>query len=372
MGCSSSKVARGDVEISALPAQTLERRNSLPARAASALGSISFCRRGHDDVHAYTTLPVDEQALRHGATASLGGKRGLMAVLEDAASATSSKVHRTASATSSTAQFPSDFRGEPSSATPVRFAVPEFDPAILSMFRQTFSGPSPSRPELLFPEKEEATTEAVEEPFVRDIPEVMPEIHDKAMVEAEAEEEDVGDYVEDVEVAPAPAARARNGVVVVYFTSLRGVRKTFEDGRAMQNILEYYGVRVDERDVSMHAAFKAELRSLLHGGLALPRVFVAADGWLGQWRDLGGLDEVRALHDSGELVSALDNCQPLGPNQAPCLGCGDMRFIPCYTCFGSCRVFTGDEDGGYLAGAFEDCPTCNENGLIRCPVCCSY
>ncbi|CAM0911136.1 unnamed protein product [Alopecurus aequalis] len=357
MGCSSSKVRRGDVEMSSLPARAPERRHSLPARAVSALGSLSFCRGRHDSVHAYTTLPLDEQTLRGGAddraTASLSGKRGVMTVLESAALATSS-----------TAQCPSEFRGEPSSPTPVQFAGPEFDPAILSLFRQTMAGPSPSHPELLFPEKEAAM--AVEEPFARDIQEVTPEFHETNMVpEAEAEEEDVRDYVEDVVVVPSPAARARNAVVVVYFTSLRGVRKTFEDGRAVHAILGFYGVRVDERDVSMHADFKDELRGLLHGGLALPRVFVRQE----QWRDLGGVDDVRALHDAGELVHALEDCEPLGPDIAPCPGCGNMRFVPCYTCYGSCRVFTGDEDDS-LGGTFEECSDCNEKGLIRCPVCC--
>jgi glutaredoxin domain-containing cysteine-rich protein 1 len=367
MGCSSSKVALGDVEMSALPARAPERRHSLPARAASVLGSLSFCRGRHDGVHAYTTLPLDEGTLRggsdDGANSSLRGKRGLMAVLGDAVSTRSSAVYWSASATSSTAQWPSEFRGEPSSSTPVQFPTPEFDPAILSLSRQTTSERSPSHPALLFPERDAATV--VEEPFARDIAEVMPELPPIRVVrEAEATEEDV--YEEDVVVAP----RARNGLVVVYFTSLRGVRKTFEDGRAVHAILGFYGVRVDERDVSMHAAFKDELRGLLDGGLALPRVFIVGEGgqqW--QWHDLGGADDLRAQHEAGELARVLEGCEPLGPNFAPCPGCANMRFQPCYTCNGSTKVFAGDE-GGYLAGTFQDCPDCNENGLIRCPVCC--
>jgi glutaredoxin domain-containing cysteine-rich protein 1 len=378
MGSSGSKVARGDVEMSTLPARAPERRHSLPARAASALGSLSFCRGRHDSVHVYTPLPLGEGTLRvgadDGATASVGGKRGLVTALEDTASATSSTVYwpASASATSSTAQWPvspGGFRGEPSSSAPVQFLAPEFDPAVLSLFRDTMTGPSPSHPALLFPEREGTSTTGVEEPFTRDIPEVMPEFHEQRMVrDVEAYEEEVRDYEEDVVEAP----RARNGVVVVYFTSLRGVRKTFEDGRAVHAILGAYGVRVDERDVSMHAAFKDELRGLLDGGLALPRVFVVGDGgqqqnW--QWHDLGGADDVRAQHETGELARVLEGCEPLGPNHAPCLACGGMRFQPCYTCYGSCRVYAGDE-GGYLAGTFQDCPDCNENGLIRCPFCC--
>ena len=41
------------------------------------------------------------------------------------------------------------------------------------------------------------------------------------------------------------------------------------------------------------------------------------------------------------------------------------------TCHGSCKVFVGDE-GCRFAGCFRRCPDCNENGLIRCPLCCCW
>jgi glutaredoxin domain-containing cysteine-rich protein 1 len=158
---------------------------------------------------------------------------------------------------------------------------------------------------------------------------------------------------------------------VVYFTSLRGVRKTFVDCCAVRSILRGYAVRLDERDVSMHAGFKAELAGLL-GPAALPRVFV--DG-----RYLGGAEDVQYLHEAGELGRALEGCEAapaparkLGYVEA-CAACGDVRFVPCDTCCGSCKVFVEDEDvdGMYHdAGEFRRCPDCNENGLVRCPVCC--
>ncbi|CAN6241092.1 unnamed protein product [Urochloa humidicola] len=165
---------------------------------------------------------------------------------------------------------------------------------------------------------------------------------------------------------------------VVYFTSLRGVRKTFVDCCAARSILRSYGVRVDERDVSTHAVFKAELAELLGPGLAgggaaappLPRVFV--DG-----EYIGGADDVHYLHEAGELGRALAGCdaapaRKLGYMEA-CAACGDVRFVPCETCSGSCKVFVEDEDSGdrYCdTGEFRRCPDCNENGLVRCPVCC--
>ena len=62
-----------------------------------------------------------------------------------------------------------------------------------------------------------------------------------------------------------------------------------------------------------------------------------------------------------------------------CEACGDIRFVPCETCCGSCKIYyEGDEDENeeeYVDGevgecGFQRCPDCNENGLIRCPMCC--
>ncbi|XP_066372831.1 uncharacterized protein At3g28850-like [Miscanthus floridulus] len=165
------------------------------------------------------------------------------------------------------------------------------------------------------------------------------------------------------------------GRVVVYLTSLRGIRQTYEDCWSTSAILRSYGVRVDERDLSMHAGFKDELRAALgdgDGGRRLPQVF--ADG-----RHLGGAEEVRRLHEAGELASALGACDAAPPcatkggagaQDACCAGCGGVRFVPCGGCSGSCKVFVEDEDGGSGGGgAFRRCPECNENGLVKCAVC---
>lgn len=178
---------------------------------------------------------------------------------------------------------------------------------------------------------------------------------------------------------PPPPESA--GRVVVYLTSLRGIRHTYEACWSTAAILRSYGVRVDERDLSMHAGFKDELRAALgdDGGRLpppppppqLPQVF--ADG-----RHLGGAEEVRRLHEAGELASALDACDAAPPCAAAtkgggaggaqddaCARCGGVRFVPCAACSGSCKVFVEDADGG----AFRRCPECNENGLVKCAVC---
>lgn len=174
---------------------------------------------------------------------------------------------------------------------------------------------------------------------------------------------------------------------VLYFTSLRGVRATYEDCCLARAILEGYGVRVDERDVSMHRGFRDELHGLLghRGALAkcwtpsapiLPSLFV--DGEL-----VGNAEELNRLHESGELASRLAGCESAAPGEAgACEACGDVRFVLCEVCSGSCKVYVDEEDeddqqdeeekplddGG--AVGFRRCPECNENGIVRCPVCC--
>ncbi|KAJ1696177.1 hypothetical protein LUZ63_004689 [Rhynchospora breviuscula] len=159
--------------------------------------------------------------------------------------------------------------------------------------------------------------------------------------------------------------------VVLYLTSLRGVRRTYEDCWDTKVILQTYGVVLDERDVAMHGGYKEELKEVLGERFTgkLPQVF--ADG-----RHLGGAEEVKRMHEEGELGKVLGRCESVPvkkgkPEQEPCSGCGGMKFVPCETCSGSCKVFVS-EDGEkeYGGGGFVRCKDCNENGLIRCPLCC--
>nr|GLL26615.1 uncharacterized protein At3g28850-like [Ipomoea trifida] len=176
--------------------------------------------------------------------------------------------------------------------------------------------------------------------------------------------------------------------VVVYFTSLRGVRKTYEDCCNVRAILKALGVKIDERDVSMHSGFKEELKELLgdsYGGACLPRVFVGKSF-------IGGADEIRRMHEDGQLEKVLEGCERAdgggcgggaAGNGGVCESCGDIRFVPCETCSGSCKIYCEadyedeDEDEEEFDDnkdnddyGFQRCPDCNENGLIRCPICC--
>lgn len=133
------------------------------------------------------------------------------------------------------------------------------------------------------------------------------------------------------------------------------VRSTFEDCKAVQSILRGFRVSIDERDLSMYSGFLTELQQILgQTKLTLPRVFIGG-------RYIGGAEEVRQLHEVGELKKLVEGLPAAEPGV--CDTCGGYRFILCDECNGSHKLYS--EKGG-----FKTCTTCNENGLIMCP-CCS-
>jgi len=192
------------------------------------------------------------------------------------------------------------------------------------------------------------------------------------------EENKISNDDDDDAVVDLKATPFGKDKVVLYFTSLRGVRKTYEDSCHVRLILKGLGVRVDERDVSMHSGFKEELKELLGhgygmGGLGLPRVFIGRNY-------IGGAEEIQQLHEDGKLEKLLDRCEKIKDkvdDEGVCEACGDIRFVPCETCYGSCKIYyegyddDEEEDEGEVGEyGFQRCPDCNENGLIRCPICC--
>ncbi|CAD6221133.1 unnamed protein product [Miscanthus lutarioriparius] len=158
---------------------------------------------------------------------------------------------------------------------------------------------------------------------------------------------------------PARCPPGGESVVVLYTTTLRGVRRTFEDCNVLRALLENLGAPFQERDVSMDRGLRDQLWSLAgEKGAVPPRLFVRG-------RDVGGAAQVLALHEEGRLAPLLPLSCAAGAGggeetekKRRCGACGGLRFVVCGECDGSRKVF----DGGRCRG-------CNENGLVMCPLC---
>ncbi|XP_073132484.1 uncharacterized protein At5g39865 [Henckelia pumila] len=147
-----------------------------------------------------------------------------------------------------------------------------------------------------------------------------------------------------------------NDRIVLYYTSLRGIRKTYEDCCSVRVILRSFRVCVDERDISMDQSYRKELQSALKGKTpSLPQVFIKG-------KHIGGVEEIKLLNETGELAYILEGF-PLMDLVFVCKNCGDARFLPCPNCNGSRKVYEEE-------GKLRRCPDCNENGLVRCSGCC--
>ncbi|BAT85948.1 uncharacterized protein HKW66_Vig0055270 [Vigna angularis] len=151
-----------------------------------------------------------------------------------------------------------------------------------------------------------------------------------------------------------------NHSIVLYTTSLRGIRKTFRDCNTIRFLLRSFKIVYHERDVSLHLEFREELWKILGGKVIPPKLFING-------RYIGGADEVVGLHETGWLGKFLEGT-PTHSSDSPCTGCANIGFAICSNCCGSCKVFSANRDNN--DECFVRCPDCNENGLVKCPVCC--
>ncbi|EEF43456.1 uncharacterized protein At5g39865 [Ricinus communis] len=161
--------------------------------------------------------------------------------------------------------------------------------------------------------------------------------------------------------------------VVIYTTSLRGIRETFDACSVVRAAIGGFGVLICERDVSMDRGFREELRELMRGkepkATLPPRVFIKG-------RYIGSVEEVMRIAEEG-LMGELLQGLPKKRAGDMCDGCGDVRFLPCFSCNGSSKLvmLVKDEEEEKEPGLKQRrtvvvrCPDCNENGLVLCPIC---
>ncbi|XWS59483.1 hypothetical protein CRYUN_Cryun08bG0125900 [Craigia yunnanensis] len=122
--------------------------------------------------------------------------------------------------------------------------------------------------------------------------------------------------------------------VVIYTTTLRGIRKTFEECNTVRSIMESYHIQMFERDISMDSGFKEELRKLTGTKeVKVPLVFVKG-------RLIGGVEEIVKLEEEGKLETLFDGITRVIPG---CEGCAGVRFVMCTECNGSCKVLDGEQ-----------------------------
>lgn len=143
--------------------------------------------------------------------------------------------------------------------------------------------------------------------------------------------------------------------VVFYTTTLRGIRKTFDDCNMIRFLLDSFKVKYYERDVSMHREYREELRriSVSETEVLPPVLFVKG-------RCIGGAQRVLSLHEQGKFKVLFDGVPVAGDKC--CRRCDGFRFLMCDGCGGSRRIVSGD-------GSRIQCLICNENGLIVCVDC---
>lgn len=118
--------------------------------------------------------------------------------------------------------------------------------------------------------------------------------------------------------------------VILYTTTLRGIRKTFEDCNSIRYLLETFRISYYERDVSMHTRFREELWRIFNYKALPPRLFIKG-------RYIGGAAEVLVLHEQGKLRPLFEGI-PIDKSNGPCEACAGVRFVLCFKCSGSHKV----------------------------------
>ncbi|XP_013875062.1 glutaredoxin domain-containing cysteine-rich protein 1 [Austrofundulus limnaeus] len=152
------------------------------------------------------------------------------------------------------------------------------------------------------------------------------------------------------------------GRIVIYTTSFRVVRTTFERCELVRKIFQNHRVRFVEKNIALNSEYGKELEERckrVGEPPSLPVVFI--DGHY-----LGGAEKILGMNESGELQDLLTKIERVQHPQT-CQTCGGFAFIPCPMCHGSkMSVFRNCFTDSFKA---LKCTSCNENGLQPCASC---
>ncbi|XP_063046899.1 glutaredoxin domain-containing cysteine-rich protein 1 [Engraulis encrasicolus] len=152
------------------------------------------------------------------------------------------------------------------------------------------------------------------------------------------------------------------GRIVIYTTSFRVVRATFERCEIVRKIFQNHRVKFLDKNIALNSDYGKELEERckrVGEPPSLPVVFID-----GQY--LGGAEKILAMNESGELQDLLTKIERVQLPQ-PCQACGGYNFVPCPMCHGSkMSIYRNRFTDNFKA---LKCSSCNENGLQACSVC---
>ncbi|XP_056113294.1 glutaredoxin domain-containing cysteine-rich protein 1 [Rhinichthys klamathensis goyatoka] len=152
------------------------------------------------------------------------------------------------------------------------------------------------------------------------------------------------------------------GRIVIYTTSFRVVRTTFERCELVRKIFQNHRVKFIEKNIALDSDYGKELENRckrVGEPPSLPVVFI--DGHY-----LGGAEKILAMNELGELQDLLTKIERV-QHPDTCQTCGGFAFVPCPMCHGSkMSVFRNCFTDSFKA---LKCTACNENGLQPCSSC---
>ncbi|MCJ8734276.1 hypothetical protein PDJAM_G00233450 [Pangasius djambal] len=163
-------------------------------------------------------------------------------------------------------------------------------------------------------------------------------------------------------VIHVPELTLEFGRIVIYTTSFRVVRTTFERCELVRKIFQNHRVKFMEKNIALDSEYGKELEvrcRRVGEPPSLPVVFI--DGHY-----LGGAEKILSMNESGELQDLLTKIERV-QHPHTCQTCGGFAFMPCSMCHGSkMSVFRNCFTDSFKA---LKCTACNENGLQPCPSC---